>query len=85
MYDGTLAADLSALAGQTVTLDFTISSENDGEQLSIRIDTVKCFDPTIKIPEPTSLALLVSGGLTSFLLRRFSKRRVVPERRVVGG
>jgi hypothetical protein len=74
--DSTLRADLSSLAGQTLTLDLDVTNQNDGFR--------SVFDPTNFltstpmppnfIPEPNSLMLAVIGGVASLLYVRKRRR-----------
>ena len=61
-----LAADLSTLAGQSVTLFFDVLAEDNGFQLEAIVDNVQTSPP---VPEPSALALLVMGVGGAFGVR----------------
>jgi PEP-CTERM motif-containing protein len=70
--DSTFTADLSSLAGQTLTLYLDVTSQDDGFQ-SVFQFTNAATDPmsaSNPIPEPSSLVLAVIGGMTGLLCFR---------------
>jgi hypothetical protein len=74
--DSTLRADLSSLAGQTLTLDLDVTNQNDGSQTVFYATNFLISPPMITnfIPEPNSLMLAVIGGVASLLYVRKRRR-----------
>jgi hypothetical protein len=75
--DSTLRADLSSLAGQTLTLDLDVTNQNDGSQSVSYATNVLTSPPMITnfmSPEPNSLMLAVIGGVASLLYVRKRRR-----------
>ncbi len=61
-FDFSFKADLSILAGETITLFFDVIQEDDGFQFDPFIDNVQTSsEPTNVIPEPNSVLLLGLG------------------------
>ena len=67
--DSTLHADLSSLAGQTLTLNLDVTSQDDGFRSVFYTTNFQTLPPTISnlTPEPNSLVLIVIGLLTGLL------------------
>ncbi len=71
--DSTLSADLSSLAGQTLTLNLDVTSQDDGSQSTFDATNFLTLPPSTSnlIPEPSSLVLAAIGLLSSlFFLRK---------------
>lgn len=73
-FDFRFTADMSALAGQTVDLFFTVASRRD-ERISVfGVDNIAFSAAPVApapVPLPAGMALLISG---LFVLRRFGRR-----------
>jgi hypothetical protein len=61
------AADVSAFAGETVTIDFGTTAAGPSDLATHGLDDIG-FSPKPAIPEPTSVSLLVGGAAVLWLL-----------------
>lgn len=76
--DSTLRADLSSLAGETLTLYLDVTSQDDGSQSTFDLTNAGTAKPELSnVPEPDSLMLAVIGCASSLLYswNRSSKPR----------
>jgi hypothetical protein len=72
LQDSTLRADLSSLAGLTVTLNIDVTSQDDAFRTVFDFTNAQTSPVSSSnfVPEPSSLVLAVIGGMTSLLYFR---------------